>query len=429
MTVCVAPVRASTPDSVATAAAPAPRTLVLRGMTLIDGRGGAPIRDAAVVVRDGRIAKVGPAAHVKTPGGATVLDLTGATVIPGLVDAHVHVATDPAGYDADARERLGRAFRGGVTYVRDMGGDAVVLRALAAWSGDPAVPAPGVRYSALFAGPSFFVDPRVKLSAHGGPPGAVAWQCAVVPETNLRAAVSAAKGVGAVAVKIYADLPPEEVAAVAHEAHRQGLMVWGHATTYPTIPSEVVTAGVQVLSHAMYLMWETRRPVPDHYHAGRDSLRALTAPPPVDSVRLGALFDLMVRRHAMLEPTLCVTDSGSPLHALAGWCADAVGLAHAHHVPLVAGTDNVIPEGESLPAIHREMELLVAAGLTPLEAITAATANGARALGLENTRGTIEHGKIADLVVLDADPIADIRNTRRVRMVIKRGHVFPTSLP
>ena len=132
----------------------------------------------------------------------------------------------------------------------------------------------------------------------------------------------------------------------------------------------------------------------------------------------------MVKRHALLEPTLCVTDTGSPLHGLADWCAAAVGLARTHHVTLVAGTDNVIPEGQSQPGIHREMELLVAAGLTPLEAITAATQNGARALGIERTHGTIEHGKVADLVVLDADPTTDIRNTRRVRMVIKSGHVF-----
>lgn len=428
--------RAQTADSSATAPvrgapelhANAPATLVLKGMTLVDGRGGPPIPNAAVVVRRGRIERVGPAARVPVPPDATVLDLAGATVVPGLVDAHVHVATDPGGYDADARERLERVFRGGVTFVRDMGGDAVALHDLQTWGDDPAVPAPGLRYSGLFAGPSFFDDPRVKASAHGGVPGQMPWQCAVRPGTDLRAAVADAKDAGAAGVKIYADLAPAQVAAVAHEARRQGLMVWGHATTYPSTPGEVVNAGVQVLSHAMYLLWETRRP-PDRYHAGRDSLRAMAVVPPLDSVRLGALFDLMARRHALLEPTLCVTDSGGPLQLLGGWCRAAVRLARAHRVTLVAGTDNVIRRDQSLPNLHREMELLVASGLTPLEAITAATLNGARALGLEAERGTVERGKVADLVVLGADPTVDIANTREVRMVIKAGHVYEVPRP
>jgi imidazolonepropionase-like amidohydrolase len=403
--------------------------LVLRGMTLVDGRGGPPLRDAAVVVRDGRIEQVGAAARVAIPPGATVLELAGASVIPGLVDAHVHVATDPDGFDADARERLTRAFRGGVTLVRDMGGDAVVLRELARWGADPSVPAPGLRYSALFAGPGFFSDPRVEASAHDGMPGAVPWQCAVRRQTNLRAAIGAARDAGASAVKIYADLMPDDIASIAREARRQGLMVWGHATVYPTIPNEVVDAGMQVLSHAMYLMWEFRTPMPGSYHAGRDSLRAMRVAPPTDSARLVTLFDTMASRGVLLEPTLCVTDSGTSLEVLGGWCTDVVRLAHARGVPLVAGTDNLIRRDQSAPNLHRELALLVAAGLTPLEAITAATLNGARAIGAERTHGSVERGKVADLVVLDGDPTADIANTRRVRMVIKGGRVpAPTQL-
>jgi imidazolonepropionase-like amidohydrolase len=126
----------------------------------------------------------------------------------------------------------------------------------------------------------------------------------------------------------------------------------------------------------------------------------------------------------MLEPTLYVVEFQPSLQKILPWCRTVTGLAHRHGVRLVAGTDHVIGERDSLPNLHRELELLVESGLSPLAALTAATRNGARALGLGATHGTIEAGKVADLVVLDADPTVAIGNTRRVRMVVKGGRAF-----
>lgn len=396
--------------------------LVLRDVTVIDGRGGAPKEHATVVIRDGRIESVGHG-KVKAPAGATEVDLPGRWLIPGLIDAHVHVATDPTGEDADARRQLMRAFRGGITTVRDMGGDAIVLRDLARWSDSAEVAAPRVHYSALFAGPGFFSDPRTVASAHGGTPGALPWLRAVRDTTDLRAAMSAARAAGATGIKIYADLSPERIAAVTAAAHRAHFVVWSHATVYPAVPHDAVGAGVDVLSHVMYVLWETQRPVPASYAEGRTALRALDGPA-LDSVATGALFDRMRARHTMLEPTLFVAELQPSLQKVLPWCKAATGLAFRRGVPLVAGTDHIIGEKDSLPNLHRELELLVESGLTPIAALTAATLHGARALGLADHYGTIEKGRVADLVVLDADPTVAIGNTRRVQMVIKSGRVF-----
>jgi imidazolonepropionase-like amidohydrolase len=401
----------------------ASQDLVLRNVSLIDGRGGVPVARATVVIRDGRITRIARARSIQAPVGATELDLSGRWLIPGLIDAHVHVATDPTGNDADARIRLMRSFRGGVTMVRDMGGDAIALGELARWSDSTGVAAPRVRYSALFGGPSFFSDPRTIASAHGGVPGVLPWLQGVTDSTDLPAAVDAARGIGATGIKIYADLPAERVSAIVREAHRQKLTVWSHATVYPSLPSDAVAAGVDVLSHVMYLVWQTERPVPASYRDGRAALRALTGLA-VDSAGLVPVLERMRERKVMLEPTLFVVEAQPSLQKILPWCRAVTGLAHRHGVPLVAGTDNLLGEGDSLPNLHRELELLVESGLSPLEALTAATRNGARALGLGKTHGTIETGKIADLVVLDADPTASIGNTRRVRMVIKNGRVY-----
>ena len=397
--------------------------LVLRNLTLIDGRGGPPVGPVSIRVHDGRIAKIERGGAMKVPAGATELDLTGRWVIPGLIDAHVHVATDPAGRDANVRRALEHAFRGGVTTVRDMGGDAIALAELARWSDNAEVPVPRVRFSALFAGPSFFGDPRTIASAHGGVPGELPWLRAVRDTTDLRASMLAAKATGATGIKIYADLPPERIAAVTREAHRQHLPVWSHATVYPSRPHDAAEAGVDVLSHAMYLIWETQRPVPATYHEGRTALRALEAPA-LDSVALGALFDRMRSKKAMLEPTLYVAEAQPSLQKILPFCRDVTGLASRRGVAIVAGTDDIVADGDSTANLHRELELLVESGLTPLAALTAATRNGARALGREDDCGTIENGRVADLVVLDADPTVAIGNTRRIQMVIKSGRVY-----
>jgi imidazolonepropionase-like amidohydrolase len=132
----------------------------------------------------------------------------------------------------------------------------------------------------------------------------------------------------------------------------------------------------------------------------------------------------MLRRHTMLEPTLLVFEDNPPMLRLAGAISRQ---AHRRGVALIAGTDTLgsgDTDSLTLPNLHRELELLVTlAGLSPAEALESATRGAATVLGAERVRGTVEVGKLADLVVLRADPLRDIRNTRSVELVLKRGRV------
>jgi imidazolonepropionase-like amidohydrolase len=405
--------------------------LLLEDVTLVDGTGAAPAPGRSVLVRQGRVAAVYAAGSRPTPPGVPTRRLTGHVVIPGLIDAHVHV-TYP--FTTRPRQDSIRAllFRGGVTTVRDMAGDAVALAALAAEGRDPRSPTPRVHYSAVFAGATFMrTDRRLAPVAHGMTPGEAPWLRAVDDSTDVARAVEVARWAGATGVKLYADLSPRLVERVATEARRQGLRVWGHSAIIPASPGEAVRAGVEVLSHADVAVLEGNDTMPSTV-AGYGSARRYDAVP-VSSPAVARLIADMRARGTLLEPTLYVSarqhaafsrdTARRHLWPMLDWAAAFTRAAHAAGVPVVAGTDLMgRPAADTLPFLHDELELLVRrAGLTPLEAITAATRHGARALGIEREYGTVAVGKVADLVVLRADPIADIANTRSVVLVVKGG--------
>lgn len=403
-------------------------------VTVIDGTGAPPRQHMTVVLSDGRIKGLFPSGTRPLPAGAKVIDLTGRSIIPGLIDAHVHVATDPSGRDAKASEQLRSALMGGVTAVRDMAGDAVVLQKLAAAATRAGFESPRIYYAAVMAGPTFFEDPRTATSAHGGKAGEVAWMQAVTAETDIAKAVSRAKLTGATGVKIYADVSPRLVARIAREVHRQGMKVWTHATIYPSRPSDAVDAGADVISHALLLYWEGAKDVPTRYHR-----RVASAVYDSLDVR-GSVVESMLRdmkaHNTVLDATLFISSrlesapAGTagmtdPRRALE-WMYRVTRRAKEMGVTVAAGTDGMSPGGAvEPPNIHREMELLVSrAGFSPIEAISAATRNSARAIGIEGNAGTVAVGKDADLVVLTADPSSNIRNTREIELVVKRGIVF-----
>lgn len=395
--------------------------IVLAGVTLFDGTGRPARPNQSVLIEGERIAAIFPAGSRPPPAGATTYDLSGRHLIPGLIDTHVHVATDPSAEDSRARaeRRLRGALRGGVTAVRDMAGD---VRALASLQRDALlgeILSPDIYYAALFAGPSFFADPRTHDAARGSTPGQVPWMRAITDTTDIRQAVAEARGTGATAIKLYAALGGALAHRITAEAHAQGLMVWAHAALRPARPVDVVEAGVDVVSHASLAglaMDSARR------------ARAVGAPAdgPLDleDAGLDTLFSLMVRRHTVFEPTLLVFEDDPPVLRLAGAVAKA---AHRRGVTLVAGTDTLgsaDPDSLTLPSLHRELELLVTlAGLSPAEALESATRDAAAALGAQRIRGTIEVGKLADIVVLRDDPLHDIRHTRSIELVMKRGRV------
>jgi len=410
-----------------TAAAQNAAILVLNDVNLIDGTGAAARPHVRIVIRGERIETVQDASQGPPPAGAEVRNLSGMTVIPGLIDAHVHLTSGP-GDDQQIAPTLRFGLLGGVTSVRDMGGDNIVLAALAKSASDANQAAPRIYYSTLVAGPQWFADPRPKASAHGGVAGEVAWMRALTPESDLSAIVSAGKATGATGLKIYADLPASLVARVTAEAHRQGLKVWAHSAVFPAKPSEVVLARVDVISHSVYLGAEGMNPPLESYEAARRGLGIDYSKSPLDSKAMLALLRSMEDMGTILDETLFVTNARKQSDDDPVWRWTVAVTRRAHHdgIPLAAGTDSFgDPARDTAPNLHRELQLLVdECGLTPLEAIHAATYEGARAIGIEKSYGTVEAGKVADLVILREDPSSDIRRTKNIAAVVKGGVVY-----
>ena len=418
----------------ALAAAP-PKPLLLTHAGLIDGSGSPVRRDMTIEVEGERIAAVYPNGSRPVPKGADVRDLSGKYVIPGLIDAHVHI-TDAEPDIAHYRTFLRALLLGGVTGIRDMAGDDRLLQFLASRANSDGFASPDIFYVALMAGPTFFKeDFRAQDASKGEPLGFAPWMQAITAQTNIPLAVAEARGTGATGIKLYANLPAALVKAITAEAHRQGLRVWAHATVFPARPGDLVDAGVDTLSHSPYLVWEAAPSVPDDY-----KMRAMGDFEHVkpDAPRILALFDAMKQRGTVLDATLLVFRNEAEHHpqrvgaGIMPWSYAVTRLAHRHGVLIDAGTDDAGfpydkdgPELDRMPSVHQEMALLVEhAGFTPLEAIEAATCGGAAALGQSAQRGTITPGKLADLVVLDADPSRDIRNTTRIDFVVKNGRVY-----
>ena len=399
--------------------------VALTGLTVWDGTG-APARPRTTVLLHGeRIARVFADGSQALPAGARVQALDGKYAIPGLMDSHVHVGSDVSGEDSRVRadRRLCRALLGGVTAVRDMAGDTRALGSMQRDAKVGDVASPDIYFASLWAGPAFFADPRTAQASAGEVPGSMPGMRAVDSTTDLRQAVAEARGTGATAIKLYAALSPALVAAAAAEAHRQGLLVWAHAAMQEVTPLQMTTAGVDVISHATLV---ARQLGPEGYNAlVKDSVAPVRGR--FDTPVFDSLFAEMRRRGTILDPTLYIY-SMDDRKKLAPMAAEIVRRAHQLGVSLVAGTDS-LGSGDAgawlPPNVHQELRLLVQeGGLTPADALAAATRNAARAVGAEGDRGTIEGGKLADLVILDADPLANIGNSTAIHEVVKRGAIY-----
>jgi imidazolonepropionase-like amidohydrolase len=396
-------------------------SLVVRDVTLLDGTGGTPRPHVDIVARNGRIAEI--VSSQASSAADLVVNARNLFAIPGLFDAHVHLSPAPMNERID---QLRRTLNGGVTGVFDLAGDLRETSDLARMvlAGD--IQAPTIFYAALVAGPAFFTDPRVVSSSLGFRPGEAPWAQAITPETDIVRAVAAARGAGATALKLYAALDATEVRRIADEGRRQGLRLVAHATVFPAKPGDLVAAGVNMLAHAAYLVWEGSPPSPDFTKRATGDFAHVPANAPEIERLLASMHD----RDVALNPTLWIFEQSpaSPdqiATARTAWMNAVTRRAAELGVPIVAGTDDMFDAArDPLPILHRELEVLVSgAGLTPMQALVAATRNAARAIGVESSRGTIEPGKIADIVLLEANPADDIRNTRKIRFVIKDGRI------
>ena len=418
-----------------------PQTVILTHATLFHPSTEQWQKNCTVVMREGRIEAVFHSDSRAHPEDARVIDCTGRYVIPGLIDAHVHVATDPSGEDnrKQVLKDLAEILREGITFVRDMGGDARVLAELqrGALTGELAIP--DFRYSALMAGPGFMSDDRNLMATRGVTAGQVPWNLGVTTSTDLVLAVAEGRGCGASAIKVYAQIDPPLLSRIVAEAHRQKMAVWSHATVDPSKPGDAVEAGVDVISHADLLVWEAmpevnRGPKGLPWRWLDEDVRSI----PVDHPAILSLLRRMKEKGIIFDPTVYISrlmqktaqEQYPQLKPVADHRARfafaVTRLAHDMGVTVCSGTDAIIDRGMSpLASIYRELQVLVEeCGFSPAAALRAATLNGACALGIQQTHGSIAPGKAADLVVLAADPTLDIANCQAVVGVIKAGRVI-----
>lgn len=410
---------------------PPPRVIVLKNVTVIDGTG-APPRSAMDVILEGeRISAVAPAGTHQAPVDADVQELTGRVLIPGLIDSHIHLLPRFLISREAAYGELQRMLYGGVVAAREMIGDTRLTAEAARTILAGRAVGPEIYWAALMAGPRHIANnPRLVRGALGFKPGEVPWAQAMTRETDVRLAVARAAGTLASGLKLYAELDAELIRRITEEAHRQGLKVWAHATVFPTRPLDLVRAGVDVISHACYAAWQSAAldPSPGRFLLRNNRPSFDPALVDVESAEMISLFKEMVRRGTMFEPTLfSAARPDNDMYGCDGKLeASLTRAARRAGVTFVAGTDHFASDDDPYPSLHLEIQHLVDnGGLTPLEAITAATRNGARALGLDATHGTIEAGKMANLVVLADDPSREIKRLRTVLTVIKRGKLYP----
>ncbi len=394
----------------------------LTGVTIVDANHAQAMAGQTVVVRNGKIDKVFADGSQLLPDSVSIIAAKGKWLLPGLIDTHVHMATDPSGTDSRAATLrvLERMLYSGITTVRDMAGDARTLAGLSrdAWTGD--ILSPDIHYSALMAGPEFFKDPRTVSSTRGGVSGEMPYMRAVSPTTDMVLAVAEARGTGASGIKLYADFDAAMVNKIVAEAKKQGLLVWGHAWLQQANPQDLIKAGVGSISHAPLLLHASRDTVPASWKHGRHPAKFWD-----DSVRIDpAVFADMKLHHTILDATLSAYESWVKQDSNMLWDYEITkrlaAQAYKAGVTICAGTDD-----DQEAFVQHEMHLLVHdAGLSNFDALVAATRNGALALGMEAVVGTIESGKNADLLLIDKDPLTDIDNVNAVWMVVKKGRLF-----
>ena len=392
-------------------------SFALTGATVITGTDAAPITNATIVIRDNRIAAVGPSASTPVPNGVPVTDAKGMTIVPGLWDMHAH-----AGQTDWAPVYLAS----GVTTIRDMGGEEAFLVAIrdAIDSGK----ALGPRY--LLAG---LVD--------GGPsPHAFGKVVADTPEQGV-AVTRRYHDEHFQEMKLYSDVKADVGKAIIDEAHRLGMTVTGHVPTAMRGSGPggngtmVVEAGFDGIAHmalsgesgsdaskAQLAFFKAHHTVMDPTQSWNE-LSGHPAAIPLDDLLPGVnrLPPPLARMFASMswgagDPDAYRTRQRASLRLL----KDAVDAG----LLVVAGTDKGVP-GFSL---QREIELYVEGGMTPLQAIQAASILPARAMRIDKEVGTLEVGKRADLVVLTGNPLSNIRNIRTARWVVANGRMWDCDL-
>jgi imidazolonepropionase-like amidohydrolase len=408
-----------------------PGYFALKDISVIDGVSKNVKSHYTVIIRNSLIEAVGPAKDIIIPDSAVVFYYPGKYLIPGLIDTHVHLATEPSIIDNRIRAEndLKEMLLSGITSVRDMAGDARALASLSRDAELDEIISPDIYYAALMAGPAFFKDPRTHQSTQGGIAGEMPYMKGVTDSTDLRIAVAEARGTGATAIKLYAELSGGLGKKITTEAHRQHMLVWSHANLGDASALEVIDAGVNSISHAAMVSGWYSGSVQDPFL--KPGLSKAFWDSVFFTLPVTDLIKEMKANNTILDATVLTfkeagSDTSIPEKRRLAWFAMyEIGkrftiLARENGIPVCAGTDL-----DEKKFGQREMKLLVKeCYFSPMEVLISATRIGALAIGIESTTGTIQKGKIADLVLLSANPAEDIDNIEKVELVIKNGKLF-----
>jgi imidazolonepropionase-like amidohydrolase len=447
--------------------------VAIRGATVVDVVSGSLRPDHTVVVEGNRILAVGPTDQVQMPRGASLVDAAGGFLIPGLWDMHVHSVANVT-WDMDVRS-IGNAewhfplfIAYGVTSVRNMNDATADPTLERTRSVKRRLAEGGLRGPRLFAsGPSVDGDPPLTSNP-----------VVVRTPAEARAVVDALADHGADFVKVYTNLSREAYFAILDQARRRGIPVDGHVP-FRVRPVEAADSGQRTFEHLLAMalgcsteadserrefarilsdpdrpavversplelfrherrLYETRDPAAciETIEAYRRN-RVAEAPSLVGYHHVVHAEEILSDAEALQRVPQAVrrhwkervdSETGRTVRSILGPIvplqAENTRLLHDSGVVLLAATDVGIPMLVPGLSLHEELALLVEAGLTPLEALRTATVNPARVMGLADSLGTIEAGKLADLVILDANPLADIANTREIRAVVADGRLY-----
>jgi imidazolonepropionase-like amidohydrolase len=420
-------------------------TLIIHDVTIIDATGAPAKPHQTVIMRDGQIealdSSIGGFGQ-ELPG--THVDGTGKFLIPGLWDMHVHMVFGdwfPHGKEVT----LPLFIANGITGVRDMGGELEVLQQ---WR-------KGISAGTL-------IGPRIVMSGPmlDGPKPRFPSSIAIKTPVDGRQAVDDLKRRGADFIKLQSLIPRDAVFAIADEAKKQGIAFVGHVPD-AVRASEASNAGQKSFEHLIGI-FEGSSPLEDEFIKGTKTEKQFLAT--YDPRRAETLFALLAKNQTWQCPTLVWerggnlidqtdfahdtrakfvpaywkdvtwkrftdeiehdfnTDDLATRKAFVEKELEVVNAMHHAGIPFLAGTDT--PPGVYIfPgfSLHEELQRFVAAGFTPMEALQTATLNPAKFLGMEDRMGTVQKGKIADLVLLDANPLDDISNTQKIAAVIVNG--------